>query len=64
MIIGIRDIPHDTEITVFCGKRFLQGQECEVDIPSDEGLANCLNRAHYSVWKLPSHAVDFRRGSS
>jgi hypothetical protein len=27
MIVAIRDIPHGTEITAFCGKRFLQGQE-------------------------------------
>ncbi len=27
MIVAIREIPHDTEITAFCGQRFLQGQE-------------------------------------
>jgi SET domain len=35
MLIAIQDIPHNSEVTVFCGRRFLQGKEC---------LCNLCNR--------------------
>jgi hypothetical protein len=35
MLIAIQDIPHNSEVTAFCGRRFLQGKEC---------LCNLCNR--------------------
>jgi hypothetical protein len=34
MLVAIQDIPHNSEVTAFCGRGFLQGKECLCDLCS------------------------------
>ena len=43
MLVAIQDIPHNGEVTAFCGRDFLKGKKCLCDLCSGCSTSECLS---------------------